>query len=655
MEQVTTSTPTTAPTTTTPPAPAAGTTPPVTAPMARLAALAKFAAPFGRRGQWLLRGESVVASIGVALAAILLGAMGASAWWIARTTSATSEGARTEQLRTVGDLTSQNVEALLSAGELPAVRRMLSETGAAYNLSNCRVVLANGQVVAAADASQITAQKLPKSWTRTRPLDDSVATAPAGSVALTYPLKVPGRGDADLEIVAPLSKEGWATWEALAGVGTIGAVSMGGLLLTYRTMRGRIRAAGLIREALLALEAGETSTAALMVSDTLGPEARVWNGIVAEREQARKHGVAERARETLGSRGQAKGDLSAACDAMSQGLVLIDEKNTVTYANGAAAVFLRAKRDELLGSEVSKFLQVEPVLQSVKDIVSGAQRRRTVHDIERGGSENGDGAGVLRFNVRPVRRDDAAAAMVTIDDITQQKVAEEARHAFVAQATHELRTPLTNIRLYVETAIEDGEKDPKMRSKCLNVINGETRRLERIVGEMLSVAEIEAGSFKLKTDDVTLQTVFEELEADYKAQAKEKKIKLTFNLPPKLPQLKGDRDKIVLALHNLVGNALKYTPDGGRVDVNVTGKAKQLVVEVQDSGIGISPEDAERIFERFYRAKDPRVGKITGTGLGLTIAREVVRLHGGDVTVESQVNQGSTFTMSLPLVAAEAA
>jgi two-component system sensor histidine kinase VicK len=104
----------------------------------------------------------------------------------------------------------------------------------------------------------------------------------------------------------------------------------------------------------------------------------------------------------------------------------------------------------------------------------------------------------------------------------------------------------------------------------------------------------------------------------------------------------------MLALHNLVGNALKYTPEGGRVAINVEVSPKQILVSVADTGIGISPEDAERIFERFYRAKDPRVAKITGTGLGLTLAREVVRMHGGDITVESQIDQGSTFTMTLP-------
>jgi len=94
---------------------------------------------------------------------------------------------------------------------------------------------------------------------------------------------------------------------------------------------------------------------------------------------------------------------------------------------------------------------------------------------------------------------------------------------------------------------------------------------------------------------------------------------------------------------------LKYTTDGGKVDVTVNADGRQLAVEVRDTGIGMTPEDAERVFERFYRAKDPRVARITGTGLGLTIAREVVRLHGGDISVESQLNKGSTFTMVLPV------
>ena len=118
--------------------------------------------------------------------------------------------------------------------------------------------------------------------------------------------------------------------------------------------------------------------------------------------------------------------------------------------------------------------------------------------------------------------------------------------------------------------------------------------------------------------------------------------------------LVGDRDKINLGLHNLVGNALKYTPAEGTVRVEVAVEAEQIVVTVSDTGIGISEADVEHIFDRFYRANDKRIATITGSGLGLALAREVIRLHGGDITVESEIDQGSAFTMTLP-VPAEAA
>jgi PAS domain S-box-containing protein len=605
------------------------------------------------RHRLFVHGESVIASVGIALAAILLSLMAALAWWTVRSERHAAENARVDQVNTIGHLLSQSAGVMLEREELSAVRRLVAEAGSKYDLALCRIVLSDNTVIASSDPNQITAAKLPDAWTRTRMLDDAPAAPPEGQFAVSFRVVVQGRGDADLEITAPVGQLNRSGWETQAGVGVFGAVAMVALLFVYRHMRSRVRALGAIREALLAIEGGETAASILQVSTDLGIEAKAWNEVIAAREKLRKQDVAERAKSALGQRGEPRGDLVAACDAMSHGLVLVDENNNVTYANGAAAVFLRTRKEDLIGGEIDKHLHVENVLRAIHDVAGGQVRRRTVMDVERKDDVPG-GAGVLRFSVRPVRRDDSASAMVTIEDITQQKVAEEARHAFVAHTTHELRTPLTNIRLYVETAIDEGENNPATRAKCLNVINGETRRLERIVGEMLSMAEIEAGSFKIKADDVRLETLFDELKADYQQQAVEKQIELVLKLPPKLPAIKGDRDKIVLALHNLVGNALKYTPDGGRVTIGVELDDRRLAVTVSDTGIGISSEDAERIFERFYRAKDPRVAKITGTGLGLTLAREVVRMHGGDITVESQINQGSSFTMTLP-VKAEAA
>jgi PAS domain S-box-containing protein len=604
-----------------------------------------------RRARFLLRGESAVASIGIALSAILLAAIAGASYWMLTEQRAAWRQSRTDQVRIVGELLADASESMLAHDELSSVRRLIAQTGRTNDLA-CRIVLSDGRVLASSDVAEINVQTMPEAWDRTVLLDEQAATSDSpDTVSFARPIRIGTRGGADVRVMTGIGKPLWSFWEAQTGVAAIGAIALVATLFVYRRVRWQLRAMGAVSEALMAAAHGERSAATLMVGADLGPEGAAWNALVSARDQLGRRDVAERAREALGRRGSVKGDLNAACDAMSQGLIIVDEQNRISYANGAAAVFLHTGRDALAGTPIDKVLQVETVLEAVREVTSGLARRRTVLDVERKGE---DQAGVFRFTVRPVRREDGASAMITVEDITQQKVAEEARNSFVAQATHELRTPLTNIRLYVESAIEDGEQDPALRSKALNVINGETRRLERIVGEMLSVAEIEAGSFKLKSAEVRLDTVFEELRHDYEEQAKAKNITLAFNLPPKLPNIRADRDKVMLALHNLVGNGLKYTSDGGSVTINVVVDADTLTVSVTDTGIGISPEDAEKVFERFYRAKDTRVSKITGTGLGLTIAREVVRLHGGDISVESQLNKGSTFTMTLPVKAGAA-
>jgi signal transduction histidine kinase len=602
-----------------------------------------------RRSRLFLRGESAVASIGIAAAAILLGAMAMLAWWNAEAERRALIEARREQVRSIGALLSQSAESLLAANELSAIRRMISDASVTEELPQCRLVLGDGQVIADADAAQINLHKLPDKWGGS----ESTASMQASgrSIDASFPVNVPGRGPARLEMTAKVSAPLWTILQTQTSVGAVGATALIGILFVYRRTRMRLRSMCAIHEALRAMAKGETDSAVLQVNTALGEESHAWNKLLAERESARTAGASDKAAEVLGSRRAARGDLDVAFDAMAQGLLLIDDKLIVKHINGAAASFLRTKRDTAIGADVKTLIEQADVLESLTSVVGGAVRRKTTIEVQREGEQ---GSGVLRFSIRPVRREDSAAAMLIIEDITQQKVAEESRNAFVAHATHELRTPLTNIRLYLETAMEDGEKDAALRGKCLNVINQEARRLERIVGEMLSVSEIEAGSLRIKRDDVRLDVLFEDLRTDYQPQAEEKGITLVFNLPPKLPVINGDRDKMLVAMHNLVGNALKYTPSGGTVTVDVQADGKQLSFAVRDSGIGISAEDAERIFERFYRAKDPRVEKVTGTGLGLTLAREVVRLHGGEITVDSELNKGSTFTLTLP-VAAEAA
>jgi two-component system phosphate regulon sensor histidine kinase PhoR len=202
----------------------------------------------------------------------------------------------------------------------------------------------------------------------------------------------------------------------------------------------------------------------------------------------------------------------------------------------------------------------------------------------------------------------------------------------------------------VEEALEHCERDVAATSKALNVINGEAQRLERTVSEILSVSDIEAGSFQMRRDDVHMGVLLEQLKANHEAQASDKRMQLEFDLPPKLPAASADRDKIALALHNLLGNALKYTPEGGHIVVTAAAEKNQLSIAVTDTGIGISADEVERVFDKFYRSKDPQAAGIKGSGLGLAISREVARLHGGDITAESELGKGSTFTLTLPIL-----
>lgn len=592
----------------------------------------------------LTRGESMVATWGLALASILLGAVGASAIWMHKSEQGWILNARADEVRAVGSMLTESTEGLLASGDLSTVRRLVANAAHHHELTGCALLLPGGGVLADAAPTKISVIKLPEKWEGAGP-SDVVEQITKQSITVEYPIHVPGRGELRLVISGDVGHIPGTFWDAQAGVGAIGAVGLLALLIVYRRMRSRFRAVGAVREALLSFSVNPSGLGSLRVSESMGPEAAAWNELLAHNERLQKDLLADKAAGSLESRRDSREDLAGPCDAMSQGLVVIDDGLAIKYANGAAASFLGKKRDEMVGADAGDIFSDERVLELLKGMTQGSMRRSENIETE---SVDGADAGVLNFCIRPVRRNDSAAAMITIEDVTQQRVAETTRSHFVAQATHELRTPLTNIRLYVEQAIEEGDNDPELRAKSLNVINQESRRLERIVGEMLSVSEIEAGSLALKRGDVRLDALFTDLEADYQAMASEKELSLRFDLPPKMPVIQADRDKFALALHNLVGNALKYTPNGGEITVRVNEEKDILAVAIIDTGIGISEEDQKKIFERFYRANDRRIGGITGSGLGLALARDVVRLHGGDITVQSVMDKGSTFTLRIP-------
>lgn len=593
----------------------------------------------------MARGESLVASSGVALALVLFGVLAAAGWWTMRVHAAALDRAARARVDGMVQMIADSAAVALESESTGPVQSLVGEIAAKNGLVVCKVILPGNRIIADLDVGSINLRTIPMKW----PAGEVAPPPPQPELASAFATaEVHKRGKVGVLIGMRLADRTLAQSDMALGLGVIAA---GGLILwlvAYRHVRVRLRGIGAIGDALRAAAEGENSTAVLGVGAGFGPEAEAWNRILAERDTFRAKVMTDRLSEKLanGASSAGEGELGAAFDALWQGMIVLDEHARVRYVNGAGASLLGAKRDEIVGSEFAQFVKDKKVVDAVTAACFGATRQRVSIEIDRPGEAT---RGVIRYSVRAMRQEDAAAAVCIVEDVTQQRVADEAKNSFVTQVTHELRTPLTNIRLYLETLTDEGENDPATRARCINVIGQEARRLERIVSDMLSVSEIEAGSLKLYTEDVRLDQLFEDVKNDFQVQAKDKEIALVFELPPKLPVIKGDRDKIVLALHNLIGNALKYTPAGGQVRVAVEEEGGGVNISVIDNGIGIKPEETEMIFEKFYRAKDKRLTGITGSGLGLTLARQVVRLHGGDIHVRSQLDKGSTFTMSLPL------
>lgn len=446
-----------------------------------------------------------------------------------------------------------------------------------------------------------------------------------GSVHLLHPV----RGGADPVV-----------WALPLGVSLVSAIGVAGAWFVASRRTSGLRRVG---SALRALEEGERDRDVLRVAERFGADAIAWNHLLdqsAGEEDASNLDAGDR-RENASQSGVLP---SSALDAMPVGLMALDERGRLLFCNGAAGAMLGISRAGAIGLPIAENERLGELVPVVERVSSGSAPRATV-ELSRGEGARRD---VIRATVRAMRKEDDATIMVILEDITQQRVADEARNGFVAQATHELRAPLTNIRLLVEEAIEMGGAEPSLVARSLTIVNQEARRLERVVADMLSVSEIEAATLTLNMNDVPLARLFSDLEADYEAQAREKSIEMSFALPAKLDGMRGDREKLALLLHNVLGNAIKYTPEGGSVRLAAEQDGGVLTVTVTDTGPGIGADEHEKVFQKFYRTEQARTSSAKGSGLGLALAREIARLHGGDITLESAPGHGSTFIVRIP-------
>lgn len=335
---------------------------------------------------------------------------------------------------------------------------------------------------------------------------------------------------------------------------------------------------------------------------------------------------------------------------LSEGIALTEAGGRILYANRALAVLVRSdSSEEMTGKNLLPLLRVQEAHNA--DTVLAAlfsNSASAVFELRRAAETR---EGVLRIARHLTVDPESGEARVvwSIRDVTQQALVEESRNSFVSLATHELRTPLANIKAYAETlAIHDGIDVEKQKEFC-NIINAEATRLSRFVDEMLSVSQIESGSLVFDMRETDLERLLNDVIEHVRPQMDQKQIAFDVKLPPKFPSLRLDKDKFESALVNLLGNAAKYTPAGGKVRFDVQYRGQSIDFVVVDSGIGIADEEQTKVFEKFYRSTDSRVRDEHGNGLGLTFTQEVVQSHGGQLTLESALDKGSTFTVTLPI------
>lgn len=370
---------------------------------------------------------------------------------------------------------------------------------------------------------------------------------------------------------------------------------------------------------------------------------------------------------------------------MNEGVLLLNGAYEVTYANPAAIAMLtlpesqrgtgsRAtgeERDEAyIGRaliEINRKPELQALLKEAKETGNVAfteMRLGNLMETEAEVTVVPITAPENRGTVEQPTRSSEPEYLIVIHDVSQVRQLERIRSDFVANVSHELRTPLTSIQGYAETLLNSEFDSPvdhgldttekKRREEFLIKILNHAARLSRLVAELLELSRLESGDVELKRAPCHLNAFHETILDVFEPVLEESGVVLAWNTPETLPQVNVDTRLFMQVFVNLIDNAIKYTPDGGTIEVTAEFTGNELIVHVKDTGIGIPLESQARVFERFYRVDKGRAREMGGTGLGLAITKHIVLRHGGRIWLESTLGQGTVFHVALPNILMQA-
>jgi len=334
---------------------------------------------------------------------------------------------------------------------------------------------------------------------------------------------------------------------------------------------------------------------------------------------------------------------------IADGVIVFDNNGKSIVANPAIGRILERPSDEMIGFELASLLG-EDVDAADREMIADFLHEREVHcpSVQFGW---GDKTLSVSFASVQGARGEALGSVAVFRDFTREAEIDRMKDDFVSIVSHELRTPLTSIKGYLDLVLMRASGPiNKQQESFLKIIKHNAERLHELVGDLLDISRIESGKIVLDVQVVSVPEIVNEVAGSLQKEFSDRDLTLTLDIPSNLPEVFGDRGRIAQILTNLLSNAYKYTHEGGTiVRGRVVGSALQI--DVIDTGVGISAEDREKLFARFFRAEDTIVCQQPGSGLGLNITKSLVEIHGGEIWVESEPGVGSTFSFSLPLPA----
>lgn len=334
---------------------------------------------------------------------------------------------------------------------------------------------------------------------------------------------------------------------------------------------------------------------------------------------------------------------------IADGVIVFDTDRRAIVANPAVADMLVVPIHGLLGQHIAQVIPIEPSSDAARliDVAFASDASNPIR------FNFDQGQIIIATSLAPVALpgESGHGVVAVFHDVTREVEANRAKSEFVSTVSHELRTPLTSIKGYTDLMLMDaaGAVNERQRS-FLGTIKSNAERLTDMLDDLLEISRMETGRIRLEMDQVDVGDIIQDVADLLLPQIREKALHLDLDIAADLRAVKGDKSRLIQVVTNLLSNAHRYTPSGGRITIKASQLEDSLRVDVSDTGIGIAPRDRARLFQRFFRANDPRVNAINGTGLGLAISKMFVELHGGNIWVESELNKGSTFSFLLPTV-----